>query len=139
METTGDVSLIKKHAVGLIENDTIKKVGRVSKKVQFVTEREETLKKLMEILKINESRMYFYIHDIEKKEICDSIINLTDSVIKFFCVKTRHFYRKTAKRPALSIVRTVFEEMEYEICCKSKTVEIDGEKVRAKCYLILKK
>jgi hypothetical protein len=109
-----------------------KKYIRKTKNERFINEQTEILNKLNQILNINEKNKYFIIEDYDNFEYKNEILNLIEDIKKYF-VYNRWTYFNHNSNDFLSLIKSIYNEMNYDILCKK--INIDKSKNIIFCYI----
>jgi hypothetical protein len=112
--------------------------GRPSKMVKYKKEREEILNKLLQMLGINETNNIFYLYDVERDDKLKQILDLKNSIEKYFTSKQAVVFQhnKKAIKPHTSLIRLVFKEMGYKYVTTRKGIERNGTKIHSAAYIV---
>ena len=123
------------------ENNKRKK-KRSTKKELYRQEREEIIKELNEILKINENKNYVYLYDIENDDNIKNKINeMSEEVKKYFKVGNWNYYimKNNGDKPLeIGLIRALYRDEGWLMTKKEKQIERNGEKVRSIVYYLVK-
>jgi hypothetical protein len=111
---------------------TVTKRGRKQKKDVYENDRQEVLKKLLNILDINENNKVFFIDDIDKNQTkIDQILALKDDIKKFFNGGRWTFFCKKTPKPWLSLTKSVLKacgkHLENTYIMKKHSTGISGK------------
>ena len=115
-------------------------VGRPNKDI-YINERLEVVNKLNNILGLNDNNDNFILYELENNEDKQKqIYNLECDVKNYFKYSTwGYFNSKYTKKGYMSLLRSIYKSMGYNIFHKSYKVN-NGEKIiHSKRYYILKK
>ena len=106
----------------------------------YTDERQIILNKIFEILNINDSNNTFFLKDLdndEKKQ--NQILELESDIRKFFvCGNWACFTNHNIKRKALSIIKNLINDMNYNIIPKRKLIIKDNDRYRDTIYYLIK-
>lgn len=83
----------------------------------YINERTEILKKIYDIIGINDSYRKFYSHELDKDQNkINKILELNDDIIKYFSVSTWTSFKlnRNISRRHLSIVKSVLNDMNID-------------------------
>ena len=122
----------------------IKKIfGRPKKNDIFIKERDEIITKLNDILEITNEKNWFILYDLNNDiEKQNKILSLKDDIKKYFiCSKWAFFNSSThnkIKKDYLSLIRSVYKYMNYQITYKTKKINNDTEIISTCIYYISK-
>lgn len=115
---------------------------RSTKKELYRQEREEIIKELNEILKINENKNYVYLYDIENDDNIKNKINeMSEEVKKYFKVGNWNYYimKNNGDKPLeIGLIRALYRDEGWLMTKKEKQIERNGEKVRSIVYYLVK-
>src|SRR5947207_7994234 len=150
IETTEpkDVNSIEVNSTGIIDKkvktnkeDNIQKPNNPSKKNKFENERNEIIKKLNNILGITETNYVFCLSDIDDDIIKQNqIISLVEDVKRYFKYSGWPYFSKELKdRKYLSLTKSIYKDMQYDMIPHLKPVIVDGKKFQRTNYVIMKK
>ena len=104
----------------IITNETtnhIKEKRIYMKQYVFINERKEILNKIMNIIKINNSNLTFYSHELDKNiEGQQEILNMIPDIEKYFKVSSWASFQsnKNVSRKYLSIVKSILKDMDIK-------------------------
>lgn len=104
-------------------NDILIKNNVKLKHKRFPEERKSILKKIYNILELNEHNKRFSVKSVEEKN--DLIMDLSDEILTYFSCSTWTAFKQNCntKKKALSIVKSILNDLnvEYEtVVCKVK-------------------
>ena len=115
-----------------IDSTTIEKPKRTwqkNKEKRFPEERKQVLKKILNIIGINETKKSFTTYELEKNHIAQSeILNLIPDIEKYFSTSLWSFYQTKNQKYApkkettkyISIVKSILKDTE----CKVDSMQI---------------
>lgn len=116
--------------------------NRLSKKQQFVKERQELINRLNNILGINNKNNTFYLYDVENsQEIKDKIKDLVEDIKKYFKCGTWNYFIATnggEEAREIGLIRAIYRDEEIILTKKEKNIERNGTKVRSVQYFLIK-
>jgi hypothetical protein len=115
---------------------------RPNKKIVFEKEQHQILEKLNTILGITDSNNFFSLYELENDENKHrEIVNLEIDLKKYFaCSQWAYFNGKNVKKEYMSLVRSIYKKMGYDVVGKSTKIKINPDKViHSKIYYIIKK
>lgn len=116
--------------------------NRLTKKQQFAKEREELIKRLNNILGINDKNNTFYLYDVENsQEIKDKIKEIVEDVKKYFKCGTWNYFIATnggEEAKEIGLIRAIYRDEEIILTKKEKNIERNGVKVRSVQYFLIK-
>jgi enoyl-[acyl-carrier-protein] reductase (NADH) len=110
----------------------------IKKEVMFKKEREEIIKQLLEIMKLDENNS-FYLYDLDNDtEKQQKLIEMKEDIAKFFSVgRVSAFNKNACKRPYLNIFRNIMKQHGYKIISYSATITRGEKKVHTMKYVII--
>ncbi len=116
--------------------------NRLTKKQQFVKEREQIIAQLNNILGINEKSNTFYLYDVlNSQEIKDKLKELSEEVKKYFKCGSWHYYKATnyeGEVREIGLIRAVYRDEGLMLTKKEKYIDRGDKKVRSTQYYIFK-
>jgi len=119
------------------KNNKITRI-RPSKKEYYKEEQEEIIKKINDIIGINESNNVIYLYDIETdKGIYNKILLLIDDIKKYFTCSKWGFFRQPDST-VFALIRILYKTMNYQIVAKPVLIDVNDKKVRTTKYVITK-
>ncbi len=115
--------------------------NRLTKKQQYVDERQELINKLNNILGINDKNNTFYLYDVENSnEIKQKVNELSEDVKKYFKCGTWHYYKGINEVVTeISLIKAIYRDEDFILTKKEKNIERNGIKVRSVQYYLNKK
>jgi hypothetical protein len=107
----------------------------------FCDERNTIVQQIFDILKINDNKNTFLLHELDDNvDKQNQILALECNVKKFFAVSSwACFYNKNVKRKAMSIIKNVLRDMNYDIIPKRVLRKDNDIIIRDSIYYIIKK
>ncbi len=122
--------------------DEDRKRRRSTKKELYKREREEIIKKINNLLEINERKNYVYLYDIENDErIKEEINNMSEEIKKYFKVGNWNYYimKNNGEKPLeIGLIRAVYRDDDIIMSTKEKQIEREGKKIRTTIYYLIK-
>lgn len=98
--------------------------NRLTKKQQFVKEREELVGKLNNIIGIDEKKNYVYLYDLENnKEVNEFVKNNIQNIKTYFKTGNWGYFSNDISRGkdnTIGLIRTLYTDCDYEINSKLK-------------------
>jgi hypothetical protein len=115
-------------------------VGRPNKDI-YINERLEVVSKLNNILGLNDNNDNFILYELENNEDKQKQIYDLESDIKnsFKYAKWSYFNGKKSQKGYLSILKSIYKSMNYNIFSKSYKLKQEDKLIHTKKYFILKK
>jgi hypothetical protein len=115
------------------ENIKVKRTrNRLTKKEQFVKEREEFINQLSNIIGIDEKKNSLFLNELEKNQKLKEFILSNDELIrKIFKAGNWGYYSNEeikGKGNIVGLVRSIYTDSNYDITSKSKTNVFDNIK-----------
>jgi hypothetical protein len=125
----------------IISNENKKISGRPKKNDIYIRERNDIIAKLNDILEINNDKNYFILYDLNNNIYKQQqILALKDDIKKYFiCSKWAFFNSSThdkIKKDYLSLIRSVYKYMNYQITYKTKKIKLNDEIISTCIYYI---
>jgi hypothetical protein len=118
----------------------VKKNTRPLKKALYEEERLFVLNKLNNILGINDINNSFLLYELENNiEKQKQILELEKDVKKFFACSTWSFFNAKTKRSYMSLLRSIYRNMNYDIAYKTIKIKVDDKWIPTQNYYICKK
>jgi hypothetical protein len=115
---------------------------RSTKKELYHNERKEIIKKINNLLDINDDKNYVYLYDIENNEkIKEGINKMSEEIKKYFKVGNWNYYimKNNGEKPLeISLIRAVYRDEDIIMSTKEKKIERNGEKTRSIIYYLIK-
>ena len=106
-----------------------------TKAERYEEERKEVIRKLNEIMGINENNNKFILEELkEDKERQDSIMGLLEEVKKYYAYNTWTYFRGEVKEEAVSLMKAIYKKSGYDVVFRKRM--INGKKVNE--YIINK-
>jgi len=126
------------------DNIKIKRTrNRLTKKQQFVKEREEFIKELNSVIGLSEKRNSIFKNEIEKNEnVTKFIIDSDERIKQIFKAGNWGYYTNEeirGKGNILGLIRSIYNDCDYEINSKLKTSEFDNIKKQYTLMTFVKK
>jgi hypothetical protein len=111
-----------------------------SKSELYKDDRNIIVKKIFNILNINDSKNTFYLHELDNNiQIQESILLLEEDIKKcYVCGSWACFYNKNVKRKVLSIIKNVLKCMNYNLIPKRVLIKINNESKSDTIYYVIK-
>ena len=107
--------------------------------IKFEKERQDILKKILDILEINDNNNMFSLKKLdENQEKQQKIIDLIDDIKKYFlCSKWAYFSntKKDFKRLYLSIIKSVMKYMNVKMMSSFLHIK-DGDKIKCQTFYV---
>ncbi len=117
--------------------------NRLTKKQQFVKEREDLINKLNNILGISDKNNTFYLYDVENsQEIKDKIKEIVEDVKKYFKCGTWYYFtagNSGEEVTDISLIRAIYRDNDYTLTKKDVNIKKLENKIRTTQYYIFKK
>lgn len=112
------------------------------KKIRFVSERNETLKNLVDILKFSSNNNSFILYNLDRNEEAQNqILSLKSKISQFYSGSScRGLNKKDSKRPYMSIIRFLLKEHGYRLISYDFSIKSTDENqppIRTKRYQIM--
>lgn len=112
------------------------------KEIRFVSERNETLKTLVDILKLNMTKNTIILYYLDKNEEAQKqILSLKSQISQFYSGSScRALNKKESKRPYMSIIRFLLKEHGYKLIPYDFSIKSEDENqppIRTKRYQIM--
>lgn len=111
--------------------------NRLTKKQQFIKEREELVGKLNNIIGIDEKKNYVYLYDLENdKEVLTQIENLVEEIKKYHkCGAWGYFLEKERGGGNLiGLLRSVYKDNDIIITTKNKILIRNDKRINCTVY-----
>lgn len=126
-------------------NENNKRVKRtrnkLTKKVQFINERDEIIKKIYEILKIDDNNKTFLLYDIENsEEIKNKLSEMDEKIKKFFKVGNWNYYiqkNNGIQSPTIGLIRALLKDSNIDLTKKDISMMVNGKKIRTTKYFLM--
>ena len=118
------------------------KGGRPKKSSKYYEERQDIIKKLNNILGITSINNSFYIYELDNNiEKQKQILDLKRDIKEYFPCSKWAVYNNSSKlkKEYISLIRSVYKYMNYEITYKSITIKNNENKIPTIIYFINKK
>ncbi len=116
--------------------------NRLTKKQQFVKEREQIILQLNNILGINEKSNTFYLYDvINSQQIKDRLKELSEEVKKYFKCGSWHYFIASNNNEDvqdMALIRCIYKDEGYVLTTKVKNIIRNNNKVRTVQYYLMK-
>ncbi len=116
--------------------------NRLTKKQQFVKEREQIIAQLNNILGINEKSNTFYLYDVlNSQEIKDKLKELSEEVKKYFKCGSWHYFIASNNNEDvqdIALIRCIYKDEGYVLTTKVKNIIRNNNKVRTVQYYLMK-
>ena len=129
------------------DSDTnIKKIkktrNKLTKKQQFVKEREQIINQLNNILGISQEKNTFYLYDIvNSEETKNKIHSLEEDIKKYFKCGTWYYFKTTNNDDAqeIGLIRNIYKDEGWLMTKKDISLKIDDKRHRTTQYYLFKK
>ena len=114
---------------------------RIKLSEQYVNEREEVCKKIINILQLSEDNSFLLSEFDADTEKQNAILNLKDEIQKYFAVSALAPYipGRECIRPALCIAKGILRQQGYFFEGKTCSNKYDGGTERTTKYFVFKK
>jgi len=116
--------------------------NRLTKKQQFVKEREQIIAQLNNILGINEKSNTFYLYDVlNSQEIKDKLKELSEEVKKYFKCGSWHYYKMNninEEAQEIGLIRAIYRDEEWIMTKKDISLKVKNERIRTTQYYLFK-
>lgn len=124
------------------DNNNVKKTrNRLTKKQQYKKEREELIKKLNDIIGIDEKKNYVYLYDLEHNEDVKKYIENNIEMIKKYhkCGTWGYFLEKErGGGNIIGLIRTLYKDNDILITTKNKVITRNNTKISSVMYYLNK-
>ena len=108
-------------------------------RIIYETKRQEILEKILEILELKDNA--FYLNELDNNiEKQSKLLELDEIIRENFKAGELAYFKKNANfvKPYLSMIRSIFKVMEYNIVTQKIYIKIDGQKKYTQKYIIFK-
>ncbi len=116
--------------------------NRLTKKQQFVKEREQIIAKLNNILGVNDKNNTFYLYDIiNSEDIKNKIHELSEEVKKYFKCGSWHYYKannNNEEAQEIGLIRAIYRDEGLMLTKKDISLKLKENRVRTTQYYIFK-
>ena len=105
----------------------------------YEEERKGVLKRLYEILGLDEKKKEFIVYELEKDiKKQEAILGLKEECKKYFnCSQWPFFRKRVANREYLALMRSILKACNKEYIISNKTIKIDDKSINTLIYHIL--
>lgn len=113
--------------------------GERGKQYKYVNERKAIVRKLLELLHIDNNNKMFNSYDLDhNEETQKAILSMIPDVEKYFSVAGWSYYRKdnNQTRPYISITKSILKDMKINVISASKKKRIDDKILTYSIYTI---
>ncbi len=126
-------------------NENNKRVKRtrnkLTKKDQFINERDEIKKKIYEILKIDDNNKTFILYEIENsEELKNKLSEMDEKIKKFFKVGNWNYYiqkNNGIRSPMIGLIRAILKDCDIDLTKKDILMMVNGKKIRTTKYFLM--
>lgn len=120
-------------------NVSIKKISK--KMLLYEEDRKNVVKKLNNILGITDTNNSFVLYELENNIDKQNKINELELDVKKYFVYSSwsYFNAKNKKRTYMSLLRSIYKTMGYDIAYKSTKIKINEQWITTQNYYIIKR